>query len=96
MTSTVSLLSFLLEGRLLLGYAAAFGAAALVGGAAGEAAVAAALTRGARARASGAVLALAALAGVGAAGSAALCGMQLLSDVRAREGLGFRSICSYT
>jgi uncharacterized membrane protein YfcA len=91
-SSSAATLSYVMEGRLIFSYAAAFAACAAAGSAVGMLAVAGAVRRAARP--SLFVLALAAAVGVGAALVAGLGGWDVANQIRRHAASGgFASIC---
>jgi hypothetical protein len=91
-SSSAATLSYIMEGRLISSYAAAFAACAAAGSSAGFLAIAAEVQRSRRPSAF--VLALAAAVGAGALLTAGLGGWDVANQVRRHAASGgFASIC---
>jgi len=92
MSSTSAMLTFIMQGRLIVSYALLFSGVAVIGAGLGGPLLMLVLRR-CKARLSVLLMVLAAPEGLG---GAALCVVELLRATSAHEGLGFRALCSST
>lgn len=90
-SSSAATLSFLMEGRLVLGYALVFALAAAAGSLSGVTLVAALVRR--TGRPSSIILLLAGCMAAGALLSAVFGGMDVMASIQDNDGLHPRSIC---
>lgn len=95
MSSSGAVLSYVMQGRLVLDYAMLFFAVAVLGACVGVTLVGA-LVRPLHCPASVVILTLAGLVGLACVSSAVYGVREFVHDYTEGEGLGFRALCSYT